>query len=261
MPDEVLRSAVEPFFTTKEPGKGSGLGLSQVYGTARQSNGAMQIESRVGVGTAVHLFLPRALRRCRSGWNRRASRRRPRRTAGASWLSTTIPACARSPRRCCGNAGSRSPRRRADRRRSTRSAQADGGVYELVVIDIAMPGLSGVETIARARRRWPELRVLYMTGYADAAGAEPGHRRRHAAEKAVSPAPSCTARCATRSNAGPGQSAAAVDIAGRRNAARAAPVRQHRIRTHGSDSNRRVEALGRATPDWPHEIWQWGMRC
>ena len=61
MADEVLRSAVEPFFTTKEPGKGSGLGLSQVYGTVRQSNGAMEIESRVGLGTVVHLFLPRAL--------------------------------------------------------------------------------------------------------------------------------------------------------------------------------------------------------
>ena len=70
MPDEVLRSAVEPFFTTKEPGKGSGLGLSQVYGTVRQSNGAMEIESRVGIGTVVHLFLPRALarfRRARTG--------------------------------------------------------------------------------------------------------------------------------------------------------------------------------------------------
>ena len=46
-------------------------------------------------------------------------------------------------------------------------------VYELVVIDIAMPGLSGVETVARARRRWPGLRVLYMTGYADAADTDP----------------------------------------------------------------------------------------
>ena len=61
MADEVLRSAVEPFFTTKEPGKGSGLGLSQVYGTVRQSNGAMEIESQVGLGTVVRLFLPRAL--------------------------------------------------------------------------------------------------------------------------------------------------------------------------------------------------------
>jgi CheY-like chemotaxis protein len=45
--------------------------------------------------------------------------------------------------------------------------------YELIVIDLAMPGLSGIETVARARRRWPGLRVLYMTGYADAAYTDP----------------------------------------------------------------------------------------
>ena len=106
MPDEVLHSAVEPFFTTKEPGKGSGLGLSQVYGTVRQSNGAMEIESRVGAGTVVHLFLPRAFAEPAVPAPRRA-RWPPTRGADAFCSPTTIPACARSPRRSCGNAGSR----------------------------------------------------------------------------------------------------------------------------------------------------------
>jgi DNA-binding response OmpR family regulator len=47
-----------------------------------------------------------------------------------------------------------------------------GEIYDLVVIDVAMPGLSGVDTVGRARERWPALRVLYISGYADIADAE-----------------------------------------------------------------------------------------
>uniref|UniRef100_Q07J83 histidine kinase n=1 Tax=Rhodopseudomonas palustris (strain BisA53) TaxID=316055 RepID=Q07J83_RHOP5 len=61
MAPDVLRLAIEPFFTTKETGKGSGLGLSSVYGFVRQSGGFLNIESEVGRGTAVSLNLPRAL--------------------------------------------------------------------------------------------------------------------------------------------------------------------------------------------------------
>jgi signal transduction histidine kinase len=60
MAEDVLTRAVEPFYTTKEPGRGSGLGLSQVYGIARQSGGTLLIESAPGHGTIVRLFLPRA---------------------------------------------------------------------------------------------------------------------------------------------------------------------------------------------------------
>jgi PAS domain S-box-containing protein len=58
--DEVLAHVFEPFFTTKEPGKGSGLGLAQVFGFAKQSGGGVRIETRLGQGTAVTIFLPRA---------------------------------------------------------------------------------------------------------------------------------------------------------------------------------------------------------
>jgi len=60
MPEDVLEHAFEPFYTTKSVGEGSGLGLSMVYGFARQSQGDVQLESRPGAGTRVHLLLPRA---------------------------------------------------------------------------------------------------------------------------------------------------------------------------------------------------------
>jgi len=60
MAKDVLAKVFEPFFTTKEIGKGSGLGLSQVLGFAKQSGGGVRIETRVGEGTSVKVYVPRA---------------------------------------------------------------------------------------------------------------------------------------------------------------------------------------------------------
>ncbi len=68
MSEEVLARAFEPFFTTKAPGQGSGLGLSMVYGFARQSNGHVRIDSQPNAGTSVHLYLPRAEQALSPDW-------------------------------------------------------------------------------------------------------------------------------------------------------------------------------------------------
>ena len=170
MADEVLRSAVEPFFTTKEPGKGSGLGLSQVYGTVRQSNGAMEIESQVGLGTVVRLFLPRALPGS-PALEPALAPAAAEASGGRILVADDDPGVREITAQMlqqCGFAVAEV----ASGQAALDALEQDRG-YELIVIDIAMPGLSGIETAARARRRWPGLRVLYMTGYADAAYTDP----------------------------------------------------------------------------------------
>ncbi len=94
MSDEVVKRAVEPFFTTKEIGKGSGLGLSMVHGVATQSGGGLHIESRLGRGTTVSVFLPRArhISAAARGLKRQSTQSR---NGQPSWSSTTIRTCGR----------------------------------------------------------------------------------------------------------------------------------------------------------------------
>ena len=78
MTQDVLSKAIEPFFTTKEIGKGSGLGLSMVHGVATQSGGGLHLDSSVGCGTTVSVYLPRA--RSTSAARRRRAGPRPDRS-------------------------------------------------------------------------------------------------------------------------------------------------------------------------------------
>jgi CheY-like chemotaxis protein len=166
MTEEVRLSAVEPFFTTKELGKGSGLGLSQVYGVMRQSNGALEIESRVGAGTAVHLYLPRTS----AAPEQSATQPEAGRQAGPGGRilvvddDAAVRAVTAEMLRQIGYGVAEAASGQA-----ALDALARGEIYELAIVDIAMPGLNGIETVRRARERWPGLRVLYVTGYADAA--------------------------------------------------------------------------------------------
>ncbi|MGH7053706.1 MAG: PAS domain S-box protein [Stellaceae bacterium] len=166
MSEEVRAHAIEPFFTTKEVGKGSGLGLSQVYGVAQQSGGTIEIDSAPGVGTTIRLYLPRA-----SGVpaHAGAGARGGDKAAACTRLLVVdddddVREIAVQMLRQAGYGVAEAASGHA-----ALAALARGESCDLLVIDMVMPGLNGLDTVRRARERRPQLKALFMTGYADAA--------------------------------------------------------------------------------------------
>src|SRR6185312_1249741 len=169
MSEEVLAAAVEPFFTTKELGKGSGLGLSQVYGMVQQSNGTMRIESRSGVGTSVHLYLPSTAVVADAG-EAAGEHASGERISGRILVVDDNAAVRDVSAQMLRELGYGVAE--AESGHAALDALSRGEVYDLLLIDVAMPGLNGIETARRARELHPGLRVLYVTGYADLARPE-----------------------------------------------------------------------------------------
>jgi PAS domain S-box-containing protein len=170
MSEEVLRSAVEPFFTTKAVGKGSGLGLSQVYGVVRQSGGSLSIDSALGSGTKVSIYLPRAAGVADSA-GRHPGDMAPPRESGRVLVVDDDPAVRDITVQMLQQIGYEVAE--AGGGQAALDLLAQNGTYDLLVVDIAMPDLDGIETVRRARAIAPAQRVLYVTGYADPLGAQP----------------------------------------------------------------------------------------
>ena len=168
MAPEILARAIEPFFSTKPMGKGTGLGLAQVYGIAQQSGGTLRIESREGEGTTVYILLPRA----------------PADPASAGEPAREAPAPPPEPQ---------APRARilvVDDDPDVRGfmedvlddlghdvSACDGGraalaevdrlCPDLLLLDFAMPGMNGAEVAREVRLRCPKLPIVFVTGYAE----------------------------------------------------------------------------------------------
>lgn len=166
MPPEVLARLFEPFFTTKPQGRGTGLGLAQVYGTATQLGGGVAVDSRVGEGTQVTLYLPRA---SASAAQADAPAAKPSETSGGLRILLVdddgqVRSTAAAMLEEMGHAVIA-----LDSGPAALGVLAGGDGVDLLVADFAMPGMTGGELATRAVAARPGLRVLLMTGYAEAA--------------------------------------------------------------------------------------------
>lgn len=175
MPDQVLRKAFEPFFTTKPVGSGTGLGLSQVYGIAKQSGGGVAIATKVGEGTTVTVYLPRTTARATLQPSESAGEGPLRRHEATILVvddDSDVRELAISFLETLGY----------------RVLGVDGGhaaielvgsdkPIDLVLVDIAMPEINGVETVKAILKKRPSLPFLYMTGYVGPTKLDPAEHR------------------------------------------------------------------------------------
>jgi PAS domain S-box-containing protein len=166
MAPDVLARATEPFFSTKPLGKGTGLGLAQVYGIARQSEGTVRIESREGEGTTVHMLLPLSAPAAEAASAAQAAA--PPRAEAAQgahillvdddddvrlFLADALRGLGHDVVACTDGAAALE---RLEARRP-----------DLLLADFAMPGMNGAELARAARALAPGLPILFVTGYAE----------------------------------------------------------------------------------------------
>jgi two-component system, cell cycle sensor histidine kinase and response regulator CckA len=165
MDARTLRRVFEPFYTTKEPGSGTGLGLSTVYGIVRQSGGHVSAESEPGVGTTFTLLFPRHAPDPDAGI---LAEPEPvvRRIGGTVLLAEDEEAVRVPLRRALELAGF-SVISAADGEEALRLAEAYGSELDFLVTDAIMPRMGGARLAEELRKRQPELSVVVVSGYPD----------------------------------------------------------------------------------------------
>jgi PAS domain S-box-containing protein len=167
MPSEVMERVFEPFFTTKSFGEGTGLGLSQVFGFAKQIGGAVSVDSEMGKGATLTLYLPASHGADASQWMNGD------RALGRVLIVEDDMFVAELAAGMFGELGFESTITHSAKEALERLAGGDKP--KLVFSDVVMPGgITGVELARKLRERFPELPILLTTGYSEQVNATQG---------------------------------------------------------------------------------------
>lgn len=170
MDEATKQRAIEPFFSTKGVGQGTGLGLSMAHGLALQLGGALTIDSAPGAGTTITIWLPESKEPAECGAPL-PDANKPGRLSGAVLLvddEEHIRVIAADMLAELGFAV-----READSAPAALRALDEGLKPDLLITDHLMPGMSGVDLARAVRGRLPETKVLIVSGFAEAEGLDP----------------------------------------------------------------------------------------
>ncbi|WP_036986243.1 ATP-binding protein, partial [Pseudomonas sp. URMO17WK12:I4] len=172
MPEEIIRHAFEPFFTTKPVGQGTGLGLPMVYGFVKQTGGYLHMESQVGRGTTLNLYLPR-LPVAPTEQPVDARRDAPRGTGERILVVEDDQVVRMLMIEVLEELGYQLIQ--ASDAQSALGLLERHAPLDLLLTDVGLPGMNGRQLADAARQRQPGLKVLFATGYAEGAELRDGY--------------------------------------------------------------------------------------
>ena len=161
MSPEVLAKAFDPFYTTKPIGQGTGLGLSMVYGFVQQSKGHVSIDSRVGAGTRISIYLPRTTDEAE---DEPAIQEQVRGAGEAVLVVEDDPSVRVLVIEVLKELGYSAIE--AENAQIALNLLQSAGMLDLMVTDVGLPGMNGRQLAEIVRQTHPDLPILFMTGYA-----------------------------------------------------------------------------------------------
>lgn len=180
IPTEIVDKIFEPFFSTKEVGKGTGLGLSTVYGIVKQTGGFVYVDSKAGEGTSFRIFLPRHRPELEAAPEpqavngaKEAAAEAPKPQADLTGQGTILLVEDEDGLRSLNARGLRSRGysviEAANGLEAMEALEEKNGAVDLVVSDVVMPEMDGPTLLKEMRQRNPNLKIIFVSGYAEEA--------------------------------------------------------------------------------------------